>query len=256
MVERLTEKQLHILRQKLCDMKNRCYNPQNKFYKDYGGRGITVCSEWLDKKNGHKNFREWALENGWKEGYSIDRINVNGNYEPSNCRWATPTEQANNRRNNNFVTINGVTKTTTEWAKQIGISQNAFAERVRNGWSDDKLLEPKYKPLKMTKAEMSREIRMYRKLDEQGLLLRLPCKVGDIIWDNDFGKLCAYRITGFSFGEADGYIDDPVVTDDIVYYYSNYNGSIMGSFSINEIGKSLFLTKTEAEQKLKEMESD
>ena len=122
--------------------------------------------------------------------------------------------------------------------------------------SDDKLLEPKYKPLKMTKAEMSREIRMYRKLDEQGLLLRLPCKVGDIIWDNDFGKLCAYRITGFSLGEADGYIDDPVVTDDIVYYYSNYNGSIMGSFSINEIGKSLFLTQAEAEQKLNEMESD
>ena len=96
----------------------------------------------------------------------------------------------------------------------------------------------------------------YEDLEEQGLLLKLPCKVGDIIWDNDFGKLCAYRITGFSFGEADGYIDDPVVTDDIVYYYSNYNGSIMGSFALNEIGKSLFLTQAEAEQKLKEMESD
>ena len=171
-------------------MKNRCYNPQNKFYKDYGGRGITVCSEWLEKKNGHKNFREWALENGWKEGYSIDRINVNGNYEPSNCRWATPTEQANNRRNNNFVTINGVTKTTSEWAKQIGISQNAFAGRVRNGWNDDKLLDPKYKPLKMTKAEMSKEIRMYRNLEEQGLLLRLPCKVDEKIKEQIL-KLCS-----------------------------------------------------------------
>lgn len=90
----------------------------------------------------------------------------------------------------------------------------------------------------------------YEDLEEQGRLIKLPCKVGDIIWNNDFGKPCAYRITGFSFGEADGYIDDPVITDDIVYYYSNYNGSIMGSFAMNEIGKSLFLTKSEAEAKL------
>lgn len=101
---------------------------------------------------------------------------------------------------------------------------------------------------------LKKKLKDYKDLEEQGLLLRLPCKVGDIIWDNDFGKPCAYRITGFSFGEADGYIDDPVVTDDIVYYYSNYNGSIMGSFTMNEIGKTVFLTKEEAEQKLKEME--
>lgn len=103
---------------------------------------------------------------------------------------------------------------------------------------------------------LAEKLAQYEDAEEQGLLLRLPCKVGDIIWDNDFGKPCAYRITGFSFGEADGYIDDPVITDDIVYYYSNYNGSIMGSFAMNEIGKSLFLTQAEAEQKLKEMESD
>ena len=223
-MERLTEKQLHILRQKLCDMKNRCYNPQNKFYKDYGGRGITVCSEWLDKKNGHKNFREWALENGWKEGYSIDRINVNGNYEPSNCRWATPTEQANNRRNNNFVTINGVTKTTSEWAKQIGISQNAFAGRVRNGWSDDKLLDPKYKPLKMTKAEMSKEIRMYRNLEEQGLLLRLPCKVGDTVYHVVQGRIVEVSNVDLFF--------------------------LLLSVAENRFNNSVFLTQAEAEQKL------
>ena len=244
-MERLTEKQLHILRQKLCDMKNRCYNPQNKFYKDYGGRGITVCSEWLDKKNGHKNFREWALENGWKEGYSIDRINVNGNYEPSNCRWATPTEQANNRRNNNFVTINGVTKTTTEWAKQIGISQNAFAERVRSGWSDDKLLEQKYKPLKMTKAEMSKEIRMYRKLEEQGLLLRLPCKVGDVIYEIHplTGKITPRKIKSIVVCNC------PDLT---IMYKSGYDYSNVQ----DDFGKTVFLTKEEAEQKLKEMNTN
>ena len=253
--ERLTEKQLHILRQKLCDMKNRCYNPQNKFYKDYGGRGIIVCSEWLDKKNGHKNFREWALENGWKEGYSIDRINVNGNYEPSNCRWATPTEQANNRRNNNFVTINGVTKTTSEWAKQIGISQNAFAGRVRSGWSDDKLLDPKYKPLKMTKAEMSKEIRMYRNLEEQGLLLRLPCKVGDTVYCiyerytkcSEYGQVFEeYSCQGCECLECDSHKE--------LYVQSQKAYSLDWIVSnLKRFGKTVFLTREEAEAKLKEL---
>ena len=64
-MERLTEKQRHILQQKLCDMKRRCYNPEEKFYKDYGGRGIKVCDEWMDKKEGHSNFQKWAVENGY-----------------------------------------------------------------------------------------------------------------------------------------------------------------------------------------------
>ena len=260
-MERLTEKQLHILRQKLCDMKNRCYNPQNKFYKDYDGRGITVCSEWLDKKNGHKNFREWALENGWKEGYSINRINVNGNYEPSNCRWSTPTEQANNRRNNNFVTINGVTKTISEWAKQIGISQNAFAERVRRGWSEDKLLDPKYKPLKMTKSEMSKEIRMYRKLEEQGLLLRVPCGIGADVYFipsetnfklnilNDkpqFNRVYHQNVARITFIRNGWYME---CDKDLQY--------ATGNILVDKMYKETwFLSQAEAEKKLKEMERD
>ena len=93
-------------------------------------------------------------------------------------------------------------------------------------------------------------------LEEQGLLLRLPCKVGDTIWDNDFGKSCAYTITGFSFGTGEGYIDEPISEKEVIYYYSNYSGSITGGFAVNEIGKTVFLTKSEVEQKLKEMESD
>lgn len=96
----------------------------------------------------------------------------------------------------------------------------------------------------------------YEDLEEQGLLLRLPCKIGDVIWDIDYGVPTAYEITGYSFGEADGYIDEPIITDGIVCYYSNSNGSITGSFTVSEIGKTVFLTKAEAEQKLKEMESD
>lgn len=78
-------------------MKNRCYNPNAAKYKDYGGRGITICAEW---KNDFPAFRDWALSHGYTDALSIDRIDVDGNYEPSNCRWATAKEQRHNRRDN------------------------------------------------------------------------------------------------------------------------------------------------------------
>lgn len=246
-MERLTEKQRHILQQKLCDMKRRCYNPEEKFYKDYGGRGIKVCDEWMDKKEGHSNFQKWAVENGWEEGRSIDRIDVNGNYEPNNCRWATPEEQANNRRNNNYVTINGVTKTTSEWARQIGISQNAFTGRINSGWTGEELLKPKFKPLKMSKAEMVKEIRAWRNAEEQGLLVRLPCKVGDT----------AFRINK---GAKNPIIELTVTQIDITRRSYNLEvidrdcGELM-CFK-NDIGKNVFLTREEAVKKLEEMKND
>ena len=79
------------------DMKNRCYNPNVAKYKYYGGRGITVCDEWRES---YEVFRDWALSNGYVDDLQIDRIDVNGNYESNNCRWATLVEQARNKRNN------------------------------------------------------------------------------------------------------------------------------------------------------------
>lgn len=96
----------------------------------------------------------------------------------------------------------------------------------------------------------------YEDLEEQGLLLVLPCKVGDTVWDNDFGRPCSYRITGYSFGIAEDYIDEPVTETEIVYYYINSSGGITGSFASSEIGKTVFLTKEEAEQKLAEMKGE
>lgn len=108
-------------------MKNRCENSNRPKYKDYGGRGISVCEEWHDAKT----FCKWALENGYEEGLQIDRIDVNGNYEPSNCRWVTPKENSRNRRNTVYLTINGETKSVVEWCENTRLNFNTVYWWVR-----------------------------------------------------------------------------------------------------------------------------
>lgn len=93
----------------------------------------------------------------------------------------------------------------------------------------------------------------YEDLEEQSRFIKLPCKVGDTVWDNDYGRPYAYTITAFSFGECEEYIDEPVTTKEVVFYYANLSGSITGSFAESEIGKSVFLSKSEAKVRLKEL---
>lgn len=119
------------------NMKNRCYNKKVKSYKYYGKRGIKVCDEW---KNNFLNFYNWAIKNGYKDNLTIDRINVNGNYEPSNCRWATKEEQANNKRNNHFLTYKGQTLTINQWARKINIPRETIKTRINNNLKIDKIL--------------------------------------------------------------------------------------------------------------------
>jgi len=123
-------------------MLKRCYLPSNPSYKHYGAREINVCDEWRDKEQGFIHFYEWAIANGYKEGLILDRINVNGNYEPTNCRWVTPKVSANNKRNNVPVTIKGVTKNLYEWEKATGIRYQTIADRIKRGWKDEDLLKP------------------------------------------------------------------------------------------------------------------
>ena len=116
----------------------RCENPNSKDYKNYGGRGIKVCDEW---KNDYQKFKKWALENGYEEHLTIDRIDVNGDYEPINCRWITLQEQENNRTNNVFLVFNGIKKTASEWAREYGVNPSKILYRKRKGWSDEQILE-------------------------------------------------------------------------------------------------------------------
>ena len=137
-------------------MKNRCTNPKNPAYKYYGGRGINVCSEWLNSEKvgeqgqskGWIEFKKWALCSGYQEGLTIDRIDVNSNYEPSNCRWVSMKVQHNNTRRNLFVTYKGEIKTIANWCEILNLKYNTVYTRiVRYHWTIERALETRENPV-------------------------------------------------------------------------------------------------------------
>lgn len=119
----------HPLYEVWCKMKARCENPKNPKYRIYGKRGIKVCDAWHD----FKTFFDWAVENGYERGLTIDRIDVNGDYEPDNCRWATIREQNNNKRNTIFILAYGQLRTISEWSDITGIKYTTIYNRVHRG---------------------------------------------------------------------------------------------------------------------------
>lgn len=127
-----------------CGMKSRCSNPHYKHYDKYGGRGIKVCDEW---KESFEAFEKWAYDNGYVEGLngktqSIDRINLDGDYEPSNCRWSTQTEQVRNRRNTRWVVFNGKQINPYEFCNMFGITNKVYVYRhLDKGETGEKILE-------------------------------------------------------------------------------------------------------------------
>lgn len=131
-------------------MIDRCHNPKNPSYRNYGKRGITVCDEW---KNDVNSFMEWANKNGYSDNLSIDRIDNNKGYSPDNCRWADRETQGNNKRNNIVLEYHGERKTITQWSKIIGISRGTLAGRYYSGWSVEKILtEPLHNNCKQRKG--------------------------------------------------------------------------------------------------------
>lgn len=113
------------------DMKLRCSSENSKIYKYYGGRGITVCNDWLK----FENFYNWAISSGYTDKLTIERLNVNGDYEPKNCTWVTQKIQMRNRRCSVFLMFDGENKTIAEWSEIKNISQKTLGERIKRGWS-------------------------------------------------------------------------------------------------------------------------
>lgn len=117
-------------------MIQRCYNPNQKSYRIYGAENKSVCNEWRN----FEPFYNWAMENGYKHGLTIERINPDGNYEPSNCRWATRKEQGNNTRNNRLIQFNGEVKTMAQWAESKNLTYSALQHRLERNWNIEKAL--------------------------------------------------------------------------------------------------------------------
>lgn len=113
-------------------IKQRCENPNEKQYKHYGGRGIKLSQEWSD----WESFRDWALANGYEDNLTLDRIDVNGNYEPSNCRWITQAEQMRNTRKTRYLTIDGETKPLIEWCEIFQVPFGTASTRFTRGWEN------------------------------------------------------------------------------------------------------------------------
>lgn len=119
-------------------MKKRCYNKKCNSYKNYGARGIAVCDEW---KHNFQTFHDWAMDNNYQEGLSIDRINVDGNYEPNNCRWTDRTTQNRNRTNNISYTIDSETHCLKEWCEILNLNYHTVHSRVNIlNWPIEKAL--------------------------------------------------------------------------------------------------------------------
>lgn len=146
-VHTLSQSRLYNIHQ---GMLKRCYNENSAAYQCYGGRGIIVCNEW---KNDFVEFYKWAMENGYEDNLTIERIDNDGNYEPNNCRWATKAEQTRNTRKNVYFTFNGVTKTMSEWAKTFDIPLTTFRRRMlQNRPFDEIISKNRLKNCKKEKA--------------------------------------------------------------------------------------------------------
>lgn len=119
-------------------MKQRCFNRRSQWFADYGGRGITVCDEWKT----YEPFRDWARTNGYNPGLSLDRIDVNDDYKPDNCRWATPHMQGRSRRQNRWLTAFGETKIQRDWANdpRCPVTDMTISARLARGMSAEEAI--------------------------------------------------------------------------------------------------------------------
>lgn len=205
-------------------MKARCYNKNYQAYKNYGGRCIRICDEWL---NDFMNFYNWAYENGYDDNLTIDRIDVNGNYEPNNCKWATRKQQNLNTRQNVYLTYNGKTQTMKEWAEELNIHYKVIQRRHKKGWSDKECLFGKeINMINKYDYVTSELLASYDSIQEASFENRIPYGT---IWSQSTKKILEMdRGRGYYFGY------EPKKTIKI-YCYDNEELELLGVYgSIKE----------------------
>lgn len=123
---------------KWVSMKRRCYDVNDPHYKNYGARGIRVCDNW---KNDFTSFYKWCMETGEREDLTLERLDVNGNYSPSNCSWVDKKTQANNRTTNRIYTYNGKTQNLAQWCEELNLKYGLVHSRIyKHGWSFEKAI--------------------------------------------------------------------------------------------------------------------
>ena len=137
-------------------MKQRCYNPKYTQFKDYGGREINVCKEW---QKDFLSFYNWAINNGYDEKLTLDRIDGHKNYSPENCRWATKIMQQNNTRKNNYIEYKGEKYSISQWARILGVSRGCLQKRINKGWNFEKIIST---PLDINKSH--KKIKSYNEI--------------------------------------------------------------------------------------------
>jgi len=120
-------------------VRTRCFNKNDHAYARYGASGISICKEW-DGADGFERFRDWAMNNGYSDNLTLDRIDNAKGYQPDNCRWVSMKAQERNRTNNRYLTANGETHIIAEWSDITGIKQSMISQRLYHGWTPEEAL--------------------------------------------------------------------------------------------------------------------
>jgi len=175
------------------NMRSRCFNPKNAQFADYGGRGVTVCARWQE------SFADFLSDVGLRpsSAHSIDRADVNGNYEPGNVRWATRVEQNRNRRNNRVLTLGAESLPLCVWAERLGVKREAIRDRIMRGWSIERALTEPFR------ADSNGTNNGAAKLDDE--------RVRQIRRDAAAGE--SHRSIGVRFGVSQTVVSDIVRRD-------------------------------------------
>lgn len=185
-----------------CAMKKRCNNKNCTEYRNYGGRGISVCLEWNDS---YIVFKEWALHHGYSDSLTIERDNVNLGYYPENCRWITMAEQYRNKRDNRIITINGVSKTLIEFCEDYNMTMDykTILKRLIDGWSHEDALSIPIRRFKKYNNPRKKRVAQY---NQDGSFVKEWNNAKEASQETGYGRHTIYKTCQGLKSDINGYI--------------------------------------------------